>query len=152
MEGKLLPMEEEGLTAAVGKVSLAGGEDAAESRGKGDGERSESSRGPRQESGGGCAGQAASAGGGGQGGQGDSRKGTERPPNEAPKQSANRLSMSDFVLGDELGQGSYSSVRRATNKTSGQVVAIKVTRLLPKHGASCGESAPRTGASLFVDR
>jgi hypothetical protein len=144
-------MEEEGLAAAAGRISLAGGEDAAESRGKGDGERSKCSRGPQAESGG-SAGQAASAGGGEQGRQGASGKGTEgRPPSEAQKQSANRLSMSDFVLGDELGQGSYSSVRRATNKASGHVVAIKVW-LLSKHRASRGESAARTSASLFVER
>lgn len=135
-------MEEEGLAAAAERISIAGGEDSAGSSGNGDGRKSGSSGGPRQESAAAASGAAAAAGGG-EREQGASRKGSEKPPVEASRQSANRLSLSDFVMGEELGQGSYSSVRRATKKTSGNVVAIKVREgsIDPSNGiASRGES------------
>lgn len=66
-------------------------------------------------------------GGGGGGEAASSNSGREsRTPSDVTGITPEKLGPNDFLFGEELGQGSYSSVKRATMKRSGKAAAIKV--------------------------
>lgn len=56
----------------------------------------------------------------------DSRRGAGTRSQSRNRSVNGRLSAQDFVFGEELGEGSYSTVKRATHIVTGQEYAIKI--------------------------